>query len=108
MSDLRVQLAHAIREASGLGMHDVRGIMDDAETALGGDHVLASLVRHAHGLAVSVRSPDPSVTPAQARREWDLRWARSAMHDLTPGIWSEVSRLSAEMAARQDTQEEKT
>lgn len=98
--DLRVGLAHAIREASGLGLQDVRGIMDDAERNLDGDYVLASLVRHAHGFAVSVKSPAPSVTPAQARREWDVRWARTAMLDLEPGRWDEVRRLSAEMKAR--------
>lgn len=101
MSDnLRIRLAHAIREASGLGLQDVQGIMTDAEENLGGDHVLASLVRHARGFAISVKSPDPSVTPAQARRDWDVRWARSAMPDIEPGRWEEVRRLSEEMAAR--------
>jgi hypothetical protein len=99
-NDLRIRLAHAIREASGLGLQDVRGIMDDAESFLDGDHVLASLVRHAHGFSVSVKSPDPSMSPAQARRDWDIRWARSAMSDLEPGRWDEVRRLSAEMKAR--------
>ena len=100
MTDPRVRLAHAIREASGLGLADVKAVMEDAERNLDGDYVLAALVRNAGGFAISVRSPNPSTTPAQARRDWDLRWARSAMLDLEPGRWDEVRRLSAEMAAR--------
>lgn len=105
--ELRVQLAHAIRAASGLGLSDVGGIMHDAQTSLGGDHVLAALARHAHGFAISVGSIDPAMTQEEARRAWDLRWAASARGSQPPGHWDEVERLSAEMATRRQDRGEK-
>ena len=82
-------------------MSDVGGIMRDAEDNLGGDYVLAALVRHAHGFAITIKRLHPSMTAEETRREWDLQWARNARADVDAVLWREVEQLSREIASRQ-------
>ena len=97
-ADLRSQIASAVREATGMGLHDVFAVMRDAEENFQGDYVLAALVRHAQGFAISIKSKDPSITAQQARRSWNISWAQNDLaNGLRPG-WEELSRLNTQSA----------
>ena len=69
-------LVHLMREISGGGMMDCKRAAEQAIERYDGDFVLALGVIHAHGLAVMVKSGYPKVSDAEARRRWDVAYAR--------------------------------
>lgn len=102
--DLRVKLAHALRDASGLGIQAVREAMADAENNLNGDYAVAALARYANGLAIHVKCPDAGTTPEQARRQWDLERAKDRKA-ADPAAWFEIDDLSRRLNEAKNAQE---
>jgi hypothetical protein len=91
------QLVRLMREASGMGMMDCKAVLGVARRDYGGDLVLALLARDANALAVNIRSRDPVVSDAEARRRWNEGRARGRRADVVArgGAWAELDRLSA-------------
>ena len=91
--------AHVVklmREASGFGMMDCKAALAEARTHHGGDLVVALLARHANQYAVNIRSRDPAVSDAEARRRWNLAHAIGSRADTVArgGAWAELDRLT--------------
>lgn len=80
-----------------MGMMDCKAVPEVARRDLGGDLVLALLARDADGLAVNIRSRDPHVGDAEARRRWNEGRARGRRDEVVAqgGAWAELDQLSA-------------
>jgi hypothetical protein len=87
-------IVHQMREASGLGMQTCREAAIHAETHLGGDVVLALIYADVNAFAVSIKSRDPAVSDADARRAHMLALAENRRADmLRQPAWALLSDM---------------
>jgi len=69
---LTAPLVHLMREISGCGMMDCKAAAEEAIARYDADFVLAVGILNAKAYAVMIRSRDPDVTDAEARRRWNV------------------------------------